>query len=139
MTMLMAQATMLKARVLTWSPIRSRRLMSSRMKIRHDGQPDAVGHLRKHQDFQQRRVGNQDDSRADDDQAGVERIERRGFVEFVVDAGFEAEAFADHVRGGKRQDRRGEERGVEQAEGEEVGGPLPCQRHQGFGGFARRR
>ena len=35
---------------------------------------------------------------------------------------FEAQAFADYVSCGERKDGRGEERGVEQAEGEEVGG-----------------
>ena len=40
----------------------------------------------------------------------------------MVDACFETESFADYVRSGEREDGGGEERGVEQAEGEEVRG-----------------
>ena len=66
----------------------------------------------------------------------VERIERRSFLEFAVEAGFESEPFANHVRGRKRQNRRGEKRGVQQAEGEKPSRPLPCERDQGLGGFS---
>ena len=43
----------------------------------HDGQPDAVAHLRIDQDFPERRLRNQNDSRADHDQQRVQRVERR--------------------------------------------------------------
>ena len=49
----------------------------------------------------------------------------------MIDSGFEAETFADHVRGGKRQNRGSEDRGVQQTEGEEVTGPHACERDQG--------
>ena len=71
-------------------------------------------------------MGDQDDAAADNDESGVEAVEGGSFFDFVVDASFEAEAFADDVGGGEREDRGGEKRSVEQAEGEEVGGPLPA-------------
>src|ERR1700733_1141435 len=40
------------------------------------GDPDAVGYLREHEDFEEGGVGEEDDAAASYDQAGVETVER---------------------------------------------------------------
>ncbi len=100
-----------------------------------DGEPDAVADLREDEDFPEWGVGEKDDAAADDDEDGVEPVEGGGFAEFVIDASFEAQAFADDVSGGERKDGGGKERGIEKAEGKGEAGPLPCQWDEGFGGF----
>ena len=61
--------------------------------------------------------GHDGDGSAGDEQ-GVEPVEEGCFLEAFVYAGFQAQAFADGVSRGERQDGCGEERGVEKAEGE---------------------
>src|ERR1700676_3992920 len=48
----------------------------------------------------------------------------------MIDSGFKAETFADHVRSGQWQNRRGENRGVQQTECEQVACPRACERDQ---------
>ncbi len=69
----------------------------------------------------------------EDDEEGVEPVELRRLGELLVDARLPAQALADEVGGGQRQDGGREERGVEQAEGEERRAVLPGQRRQGQG------
>src|SRR5580658_2661907 len=71
----------------------------------NDRQPDSVPHLRINQNLPQRSLRNQDDPSAHHNQERVQGIERRRFLEFIVEARFEAQALANHVRGRERQDR----------------------------------
>ena len=101
----------------------------------HDGEPDAVADLRENKNFPERCVGQQDNAATDDNEDGVEPVEGGSFLEFVVEARFEAETFADDVSGRERKDGGGEERGVEETEGESEAGPLAGERNERFGGF----
>jgi hypothetical protein len=101
----------------------------------HDGEPDAVANLREDEDFPERGVREEDDASSDEDEDSVEPVEGWGLAEFVVQAGFEAHAFADDVSGRERKDGGGEERGVEEAEGEGEAGPFSSEGDEGFGGF----
>jgi len=78
-----------------------------------DGEPDAVADLREDEDFPERGVGQHDNAAADKDENCVEPVEGGSFLEFVIEAGFEAEAFADDVSGRERENSGGEERGIE--------------------------
>src|ERR1700730_17665471 len=49
----------------------------------------------------------------------------------MIDAGFKAEAFANHVRGRERQNGSGEDRGVQQTECEQVARQGTWERAQG--------
>ena len=64
-----------------------------------DGKPDAVADLRKDKDFPKWRMREQYHSRADQNKNGVQAIKNAGVFKFMIDSGFKAEAFADHVRG----------------------------------------
>ncbi len=75
------------------------------------------------QNFPERSVWQKDDASTDDDENGVEPVKNRGVLEFVVDAGFEAQTFADHMGSGERKNGGGENGGVEETEGEEITGP----------------
>src|SRR5271167_2340288 len=91
----------------------------------HDGKPDAVADLGEDEDFPERSVGEQDDAAAHENQDGVEPVEGGSLAELVVDSGFKAKTFANDVRGGKRKDAGGKQRGVQQAESKSESGPLP--------------
>ncbi len=67
-------------------------------------------------------------------QERVEPVEEGGFAEVFVEAAFDAEALADGVGGGERQDGCGEERGVEEAGGEEDEGVVAGEGLHGSGG-----
>ena len=104
----------------------------------HDGEPDTVAYLGEDENFPERRVGDHDESGADYDQDGVEPVESGGFAEFVVDARFEAEAFANDVRGGKRKNGGGEQRSIEKTESEGVGSELPASGTRALAASPRR-
>ena len=133
------QATMLKRTVLVCSPIKSLRLTSKQNEDDDDREPDAVADLRENENFPERHIGDKHDTGTDNDQDGVEPVERGRFTEFVVDASLKAEAFADHVSGGERKDGGGEERSVEQAESESVGQRTSRPAVQGPSRLRRRR
>ena len=98
-----------------------------------DGKPNAIADLREDEDFPERGVGDKNDAAADKNENGIEPVEGWGFAELVVETGFEAEAFADDMRGGERKDGGSEEGGVEKAEGEGKASPLASERDEGFG------
>src|ERR1035438_9932399 len=80
----------------------------------NEGQQDTVEHLGEQNHLHQRKFGDQDDAGAEHDQQGIEPVEYRRILESLADAGFEAEALADGVGGGQRQNAGGEDGGVEQ-------------------------
>ena len=100
-------------------------------------QPNPVADLGIDENFPERSAGDQDNASTNDNENGIEPVERGGFTEFVIEASFEAHAFADDVGSGERKDGGGEERSVEQAEGKSQSRPLPRQRNQSLGSFAR--
>ena len=51
----------------------------------------------------------------------------------MIDAGLKAQSLTNHVGGRKRQNRRGKERRIEQAEGKQHASPFSGQGHQGPG------
>ena len=81
--------------------------------------------------------GQQDDGGAEHDHRRVEPVEGPGLAELLVDAGLPAEGLADVVDGRERQDRRREERGVQEAEGEERRGVAPGEGLERAGGVGR--
>src|ERR1035441_5330469 len=102
-----------------------------------EGQQDAVEHLGEQDHLDQREAGYQDDTGADHDQQGVQRVEDGRVFHPLVDAGLEAEAFADGIGGGQRQDARGENGGVEQPGAEQQEGIFAegLEAESGFGGI----
>ena len=70
----------------------------------HDWKPNTVANLGEDKDFPERNIGYEHDAAADYDQDGVKPVEGGSFAELVVDAGFKAKSFTDHVRSGKRKD-----------------------------------
>ena len=120
-----AQAITLKVKVLVCSPIRSRRLIRRRIKISTTGSQTPLATCEKIRIFNRGALGNRMMPATDHDERGVERIKRGSFLDLVVETGFKAQALADHVGGGKRENRGGEQRCVQEPEREEIGGPRP--------------
>src|SRR5260370_1352243 len=80
----------------------------------HDWKPYSVAHLRKNQYLPKRRVRQKHAPRPHHDQNRIEPVENGGFFKFMVKPRLKAKPFANHMRGGKGQNGRGEERRVEQ-------------------------
>ena len=98
------------------------------------GQEDAVQYLREDAELDQREVRDKDYRCAGEEEQAVEPVEELRFAEPFVETAFKAEALADGVGGGEREDRCGEERGVEEAGGEEDKGIVTGQRLHRLGG-----
>src|SRR5712672_3274811 len=96
----------------------------------HYRKPKAIAHLRENQDFPQWRVRQQHDTGAHYDQDRVQPVKNRRLFEFVVDSRLKAQSFADHMRGGERQDRGREKRSVQQTEGKQDARATPGQGNQ---------
>ena len=73
----------------------------------------------------------QHEAGAEDDAGGEETVEKRRLAQAAVDGRFEAERLADDVRSRERQDGGREQSGVENAEPEEAGRELACERLEG--------
>ncbi len=69
-----------------------------------DRKPNAIAYLGEDENFPEWGVGKKDDASADEDEDGVQPVERGSFLEFVVEASFEAETFTDDVSSGERKD-----------------------------------
>ena len=118
-TTVVTQATALNARPLTWSPMRSSRLMSRSMKTRTNGSAMPLATWERNIISDEREARPEDDRRAEHHHRGVDAVERLRLAELLVDARLPAEGLADVVDGRERKDRRREDRGVEEAEGEQ--------------------
>ncbi len=103
-----------------------------------EGQEHAVGGLREQHDLQERHAGQEHEAGAEHDHRLVEHVELRRVVAALVDAALPAEGLADVVAGGKGQDAGGEERRVEEAEGEQRARPFSRERAQGHRRVRRR-
>jgi hypothetical protein len=84
-----------------------------------DRQDDPVDDLGYVHDGEEGDARDEDDAGAEEDEEGVEPVELGGLGKLLVDAGLPAHALADEEGRRKRQYRGGEQRGVEQAEGEQ--------------------
>src|ERR1035438_8535957 len=102
-----------------------------------EGQQDAVEYLGEQDHLHQRELGNQDHAGADHDQQGIQRVEDGRVSHPFTDTGLEAEAFADGIGGGQRQNARRENGGVEQPGAEQQEGIFAegLEAEGGFGGI----
>ncbi len=83
--------------------------------------------------------GMQHDQRAGEQDEGVDREERAGVAETLVDPGFPAERLADHERRGERHDRGREHARAEQPDREQCLGQSARDGDQRLGRIGRRR
>src|SRR5208283_5083468 len=123
--MVVAHATALNKCEFTYSPINSFLLISSSMKINTNGSTTPFSTCDQRTILTSCGPGIRHENPTGYDQQRVKPVKERRIAELHVNAGLEAQAFADCVGGRKRQDRGREERSVEQSDGEKNVGVLP--------------
>ena len=99
-----------------------------------DGEKDAVEDLGEDAELDEWEVRDEDNACPSGDEQAVKPVEKLRLAEALVQTTLEAEALADGVGGGQGEDGCGEERGIEEAGGEEDEGVLAGQGLHGSGG-----
>ena len=120
-------------RPLRWSPISRRSLASRTMNTSTTGSSRPCRFCEAMMTRQQVQPRDQHDQRPGDQHERVDREERPGVGEPLVDPGLPAERLADHERGRQRHDRRGQHARPEQPDREQRLGQPAGDRLQGLG------